>query len=222
MPKIIKATNANFTKLLSEKRGFLVSVYLLLAIQLGITAIVATYMRRHQEVHDVIARLAILWFIMSLIIIIVLAAVPMPTLLKLALFTIFSVLLGFNCIAASNLVSTETIRIALMATVGVFMAMTALAIGLAAAGIDLSFLSFALFAALLGLLIALIAASFLHASRTIVRVILVFGVVLFSIFIAYDTNVMLQSGNNDVVMSAIQLYLDILNLFTELTGLGSK
>ena len=46
------------------------------------------------------------------------------------------------------------------------------------------------------------------------------GVVLFSVFIAFDTNVMLlERTDDDVAGSALALYLDIINLFSEFIGL---
>ena len=48
------------------------------------------------------------------------------------------------------------------------------------------------------------------------------GAALFSVYIAYDTNALLMRPDQDVVSSALALFLDAINLFQDLLGLGSS
>jgi len=88
----------------------------------------------------------------------------------------------------------ESIRAALVSTTAIFVVMTVVAFVLAAMGIDLSFLSYILLAGLIGLVITFIVLLFVHVSKTIAKVVLMIGMVLFSVYIAFDTNIILQPG----------------------------
>ena len=143
--------------------------------------------------------------------------VPMPPLLKLLVLSLFSFTLGLNCIAASKKIPEETIKVALIGTCALFIGMSVLGLFLLSIGIPLNFLGFALFMALFGLLIATIVMIFVPVSKTIHKVILGFGIMLFSVFVAYDTNVMIQPGYyGDAIDASVGLYLDVINIFTEI------
>jgi modulator of FtsH protease len=80
-------------------------------------------------------------------------------------------------------------------------------------------MGFALMMALIALIIAWIVISFVGASTLVLKVMLTIGVVLFSIFVAFDTNALLLDSRRDVVDGALGLYLDVINLFSNLLGL---
>lgn len=219
MPSLISAPKQNFGKLLNRRGGFLAAVYALMVFELAVTASVITYMRHNQDLLAKARKLWWLWLVLVIGLMLVLTLVRLPAVVRFLIFTLVSVILGITALASSEKVSLENIRAAVVSTVAVFAVMTMLAIVLAAAGIDLSFLTFALMVAALALLIGWIVTLFVKPTTAVVRALLITGVVLFSIFVCFDTNMLLMSTNRDVVDGSIGLYLDVFNLFSNFLGL---
>lgn len=95
--------------------------------------------------------------------------------------------------------------------------MTLLGFGLAMLGINLGFFSYILLCALIGLLVAFVAMLFVPVPKQVYKAVLVIGITLFSVYVAYDTNVILQKEyTGDFIAASISMYLDILNIFTEM------
>lgn len=210
------ADKSSFADLLVKNKNFLACVYLLLAFQLAVTAGVITYLRSKN------IRPRNIWFIplviISLLIILTLAFVPMPPFIKFMLFTSFSLIIGMLS-SAAYVGSPDDIKAAVISTASMFVLMSIAAFTLASFGVSLGFLSFALLAALMALLVSGLVIMFLLPQSTKVRkAFLVISIVIFSVFVAYDTNVMLMDPK-DVTSSAIGLYLDVMNLFTDFMGL---
>lgn len=216
-------TKNNFGQLLKKKGGFLAMVYASLAFQVGLTAFVATYLRQHPNVYDKVHKYFILWVILSFALIIALAftsSLPYPV--RFVILCAFSSVMGLNCIAAASKVSGNLIKASLAATLGIFVVMSLFGLGLASLGINLGFLYFVLFCCLLALLVAFVVMMFVPVPKTVHKAILALGITLFSVFIAYDTNVILQSDYNDSISATINLYLDALNIFTEIIAFDQQ
>ena len=82
-----------------------------------------------------------------------------------------------------------------------------------ASGKDFSYLGGMLTAGLFGLIIAGIAMFFIH-STMMATVYAMVGVLIFSGFVLYDTSMIIRRLTpNDTIIGAINLYLDLLNLF---------
>ena len=219
---VLSAPKQNFGKLILQKKNFLISVYLLLAIQVAITAYTIHHMRKNETLYNKVRKYFWAWFIASLVLVVILAMVPMPIWMKLVIFSGLSVILGMNSIAASTKIPVEVIKTALYGALSIFTFMTVLGFVLAAMGVNLQFLSFILLIALFCLVIGLLLTHFMKVSSKIHKALLIFGIVLFGIFVGYDTNLMLQPGYaEDIVSAAFNLYLDILNLFSQMIGLES-
>lgn len=217
MPKSL--STISFGKLLSQRKRFIASVYSILAIQLAITFVVATYLRDNPSVY----KFSMKFFIPLLIIpFTIIFAFPFcPPALKFGLFCVFSFIFGILSLGASRYVSSEVIEFALLSTLGIFIGMTIFGVILASVGIDLSFMFFMLFCALLGLLVVRIVLLFTPASNYVNKYVATFSVILFSIFIGYDTNRMLQKNYSiDVIDTAMGFYLDIENLFSNFIEIG--
>jgi FtsH-binding integral membrane protein len=215
--------DSNFSKLLSNKKGFIISVYILLAVQLAIMASVISLLRKNPETYIKIQKYFWLWFVITIGIILILGLSNISTHSKLALFTVFSILIGFNCIAASSKVSIDAIKAGFLSASSVFIGMTLVAFLITYMGINLSFMGFALIMALLGLIISMIITLFTGVSSNVYRAIVIVSIVLFSIFVAFDTNTMIQPEYRlDVVNASMNLFLDIINLFTSFVGLELK
>jgi len=208
-----------FGKLLIQRKNFIAQVYLILTIQIAITFVVAKFLRDNQGVYSIAMR----FFIPLLIIpFLILFAFPyVPPGIKFILFCAFSFILGILSIGANKYVSEEIIEVALLSTVGVFLGMTVVGLGIASMDIDLSFIGFILLVALLGLVIVRIVLLFMPVSSQTYANIATISIVLFSIFVSYDTNRMLNKNNTlDVIDNAMSFYLDIENLFVIFVDIG--
>lgn len=220
--RVLGASTANFGKRLLARSGFIASVYATLAVQLAVTAAVVTFLRSRPDVYARVKKFFWLWFVLSLLVILALAFAPLPVAVKVVLFAAFAVLLAFNFIGADRRIAPETIRSALISAAAVFVTMTLIGFGLAAAGVDLSFLAYVLLAALIGLLVTFVVLLFVPVSKGFAKGVLLVGMTLFAIFIAFDTNLLLQPNYlGDFVDAAIGLYLDVVNLVSQIIGFDS-
>ncbi|MGC9268287.1 Bax inhibitor-1/YccA family protein, partial [Listeria ivanovii] len=109
----------------------------------------------------------------------------------------------------------------LMAFVTASVTFTALALIGAKTKKDLSFLSSALFAALIILVLFSFLGIFLPIGSMLSTIISAAGTLIFSLYILYDFNQIMKRDTqlDDVPMLALTLYLDFLNLFTFLLRL---
>jgi len=197
----------------------LAQVYLILAAQLAITAVTAGVLRQHQKTEEKIQRYWFLWFILSILLIIaIVGSESLSIWVRLALLTAFSVVLGLTSIVASTQISAATIKAGIIATAGLFVALSLLGSILLGFGIDLSFLAFSLTVALIALIVVFVVMIFVPVPSKAHKAVLAFAVVLFSIYIAFDTNIILQKGFNDPVLGATSLFLDALNIFTDVVA----
>ena len=204
---------SNFGKLLNQRKVFIAQVYAILAIQLAITFTIAKYLRNHQPIYKFAIKFFIPLALLSFIIIFMFPFVP--SYFKFGLFCIFSFIFGILSIGATKLVSNEIIEVALLSTIGVFIGMTVIGLGLASIGIDLNFMTYILLSALIGLIIVRFVLLFVDVNHKVNKYLATFSIILFSIFVAYDTNRMLQKNYSfDQLDTAMSFYLDIENLFT--------
>jgi FtsH-binding integral membrane protein len=221
--RIINTPKENFGRLLYNKRYFMSSVYALLAAQVAITAVVAVYLRDHEQVANTVHKYFFAWFILAFLLIIVLSLVQMPSYMKLIILCLFSFTMGLNCIAAYSRIPEDVIKVALFGTLGLFFVMSFGGLLLLSMGINLNFLGYILMCAVLALLVAFVVMMFVPVSSDLRKAILTLGIVLFSVFIAYDTNMMVQPNYyGDAIDASVNLYLDILNIFTEMVGIQSN
>lgn len=211
----------NFGKLLKEKEGFLLSTYSLLIVQLSITFFMVYAFRNNKIFNKVTKQSFIVYFLLTFGLILILSFVPMPIWLKLIIFTVFAIVTGGMLHNASIAVSVNIINNALYGAISIFVAMTVFAFILAAMGIDLSWMMIILLAALIGLIIASLLVMFLASKDSkLQKAVLIFGLILFSIFVIVYTNTILQPDyNENFVNAAISFYLDFVNIFSSILAL---
>lgn len=214
----------DFTKLLQKKQGFIFAVYSILILELMVTFGIVYGFRYNPTLSEYTKKSFWVYLLTSLGLILILTLVSMPVWLKFLLFTMFSVVTGSMLHYASHVISKEAIDQALIGAIGIFVTMSIAAVVLAYLGIDLGFLGIFLLAALIGLLVASLILLFTEKRRNvdnkispIYKLVLVFGLVLFSLYIMYFTNIILQKNyGNDFISAAIDLYLSFINTFTRL------
>jgi FtsH-binding integral membrane protein len=209
--------------LLKSKLPFLMEVYTTLIIELFITFGVLYYLRKNRN-SPIATQSFWLYLGITFVLILVLAFIPMPVWLKLVLFTMFSLVFGALLFKGSGgRVPEELINKALIGCIAIFVGMSIFAFILASFGVDLSFMVGYLFAALIGLLVAWVILAFVKEPKFIRKLLFTFALVLFSIYVMFSTNVMLQKNYaDDFVSAAIDLFLSFVNIFTSLLGLGES
>jgi hypothetical protein len=208
-----------FLNLLNDKKEFLIKVFANLIAQLGIT-----YYFMMNYVADA-KNSGLFWalIICQFIIIISLALVPMPSWLKFILFSIFSAIWGFLFSILKRVADPKVIELAILGTISIFGVMFLFGAALIMFGIKLGFQFAAfLFFALLLLIIIRLVTIFAGASSAFMKGMTIFSFILFSVYIVYDTNAILQREYyGDFITASIDYYLDIINIFLNLVGLLS-
>jgi FtsH-binding integral membrane protein len=218
--------NNNLTqlfKLISEKKGFFALILATLISQLSITYYVSENVKIEEEDGKKKFNNKIIGaYIAAFIIILILAFISMPTWLKFILFSIFSgafgVILGYR----KSGVDPGIVKSALVGTASIFVTMFAFGLALIASGIKLGLqFGLGLFFALLLLIIISIVNIFIVESSLLKKILVIGSLLIFSIYIVYDTNNILQRNyNGDFITASLDYYLDIINIFKGLlTGL---
>jgi FtsH-binding integral membrane protein len=221
MTSIFKANLSDLFKLITTKKEFFIMIFANLIVQLGITYYVMEKINidpnnKNTSLYRILAVVLILVLVISIVIL------PLPSWLKFIIFSITSALWGYIFSKLRLVVGEETIKMAVIGAISIFALMFAFGVGLIVSGIKLGFkFGLILFELLTFLIIVRIVQIFIPTTSLIKKIITVFSLLLFSIYIIYDTNSILQRNyNGDFIRASMDYYLDILNIFTDLTSFG--
>jgi FtsH-binding integral membrane protein len=122
---------------------------------------------------------------------------------------------------ASN-TSQDVIKAALIGTITIFTMMLIFGVVLSAFGFNITWLSTILFILLLVLILVRVVTMFMKTSSNLHKGIAICALLLFSMFIVYDTNNILQRDyDGDFVTASLDYLLDTLNIFVNLIQLIS-
>jgi protein lifeguard len=195
-------------QLINSKKQFFVLLFSNLLVQLGITY---WFMERTTTIKNkwpLIIAVFIILFIMLL--------VPLPKIVKFLLFCVFSSIFGilFSTLKQTN--GQQLIDLAIKSALSIFGFMFVIGILLITSGINITGpLGPILFWSLLALIIArLVFVSGLNMPNSN-KYLSYIGILIFSIYIVYDTNIILQRNySGDFIEASMDYYLDIINLFT--------
>ena len=208
--------------LLKGKKELMILTFANLITQLGITYYVMN--NTNVTANDKTNMKHFALILLSFIIIFVLALVPMPIWLKLILFSAFSYIWGILLASFKLKINDDNlINMAMLGSIGVFILMFLIGAFLLASGIALGFnTGLILFFALLALIIAQLFSLF-HKSRMLTKSLAAIGIFIFSGYIIYDTNKILQRNYyGDFIQASLDYYLDILNIFVKLIVLNDN
>jgi len=200
----------NLMQLLVDKKEFFILVFANLIVQCGITYYVLEKTTTNVSVFPL--------FIAEVILIFVIALVPMPQFVKFILFCVFSTLIGMMMSVFKKKYNPTMIKTAAMGALSVFAMFLAIGVVLVLGGIRLGykfglFLFLALLALIVGQLVFVLGAGLTWANKILSAI----GIVLFSLYILYDTNKILQRDYmGDFITASMDYYLDIINLFSDL------
>ena len=130
---------------------------------------------------------------------------------NMALLFVFTLLEAYIVGVICCMYKTESVIIAAVLTTGVTVSLSVYAL---TAKTDFSSWGASLYAALWCLIIGSLVQIFFPYSSMLSGLVSVFGAILFSFFIIYDTGqIANRMSPDDYVVGAIELYLDIINLF---------
>ena len=211
----------NFSKLIHKKKNLLRCIFTTLLLQLIVTTLTFVFIYKNkfikrQHVGGLLSGLIFITF--AIVLIYAMTSSNITFTERALLFTLFSIVqglfLGFNL----QYVRANTILGALLFTGILFIMMLLVGFLMVYFQIDLSWLGIILFFLLLGLIIARIMTFFGNDSRSYDYMITLFALLLFSVYIVYDTNTILMRYDSvkyerDCILGALDYYLDIINIF---------
>ena len=206
-------------KLIYEKKSFFALILITLVIQLYITYYVSENfdIEKDEDTKTFNPKL-IAAYITAFIIILILALITMPPELKFILFSLFSCAFGIILGYRKSRYDPNTIKTAYIGTISIFVSMFTFGVALIASNIRLGYMfGLTLFFALLFLLIISIVQFFIIQSSFLYKILVICSLMLFSVYIVYDTNSILQRDyGGDFISASLDYYLDIINIFSNL------
>jgi FtsH-binding integral membrane protein len=203
-----KGGAADFVSLVVKNRAFLLKIFSNLFVQLGISY----YVMENTPL------LESFWpaFIGGFVALLLIIATNLPYWVKLLIFCVFSYLIGRMNTVYKTKYGDEAINNAILGAMGVFVIMFVVGALLPVLGDKFGL---ALFIALLSLLIARIFTMFSGKTEEYKKWLSTFGIGIFGLYIAYDTNNILKRADyyqGDFVTASMDYYLDIINLFSNM------
>jgi FtsH-binding integral membrane protein len=221
--------NNNFINLIKQKKWFLISVYLLLSFQLFITLYIINYLKKNNNSYLSKVTDVSFWiyFIINLILILILSFIPLPSWARLIIFILLSISIGFFLYQAKKNIPIEYIHQTLLSTIILFIILSVVAVILAFLGYDLGWMNlyilFGIIALFIGYIMLFIFFKETKYDKNIYKILIIFGLILFSFNILYSTNIMLNKNyNSDFIDAAIDLYISIINIFSNLLSLQEE
>jgi FtsH-binding integral membrane protein len=218
---IFKTTLSDLFNLITSKKEFFIMIFANLIVQIGITYYVMEKTNIGPDNKDTKNKIHMLGFL-QIGLVLVLGFFPMPMWLKFILFCVFSAIWGYIFSSVRPIVGEENVKMAMMGTISIFALMFAFGVGLIASGIKLGYkFGLMLFYALLILILFKIMQMFIPTSSLTKKIAIIFSLLLFSVYVVYDTNSILQRNyNGDFITASLDYYLDILNIFANLLSFG--
>ncbi len=202
---------------MTPTRSFLLVVIVIVILQLCITYYVMNR-SNNPEITPVFI------FILSIVIIIVLSTFheKIPPAIQFLIFSLFSYLFGllFYQVKRLNNYSPELINEVILSTISVFTSMAILGFVLLSFGIKLGFKTWIiLFVGILSIIISRIVFIIMKVEKSTMQhhLLSMLGIFLFSGYVVYDTNTILQGSyyaKNEHVRAALSYYLDFVNIFS--------
>ena len=215
-------------KISNEQFNFLYKVYFVLIIQLIITYTFLYYLRLNDNIITKFFKdINILYLIiLSFIVIFIFIFLPHDTsiIIRLLVFLVFSIIIGLLIYNVSQKLDNNSLNTATFSSIFIFFLMSIFAFILKKFNYDIGFIGLYLFAFLIGLIIAQIIMIFTKPNKNIKKIVLYIGIILFSIFVMYDTNQILfryKIYKGDYIKPAMDFYLDFINIFIKLLSLDN-
>lgn len=195
---------------------FLSKVFLTLISQLLVTFFVVYYLSSRLSHYNYNRVFFLIAFIVSFFLIFGIMSSELTRFEKMVLFTFFSILFGYM-LSPIGLVNKKIILSALAGTIGIFIFMFIGGYLFTHYKINLDSLGKILFGSLIGLIVAGLVDLMFGLSKTAYRFYIYAGLIVYSLFVVFDTQVILQKKyGDDYVASSFSYYLDFLGIFLRL------
>lgn len=213
-----------FNKLLIKKTSLLKCIFTTLILQTLLTTIafnhIYTNPKKYEELYKKESSIfySLLFLVVSVTLVVAMVYMNISFNTRVLLFTIFSILEGVFLGSILRYVPREIIMSALVSTITIFSTFLAAGGLIVSMGIDITWMGIYLLFGLLGLIIYNIVSAFIKPSDGMSKSMTVFGIMLFSVYILFDTNNILLKYNNtgvDCILGALNYYLDIINIFIQ-------
>ena len=220
---IFKNNIAQVFNLISEKRSFFALILANLLVQLYITYYVSENVKVDEEKNaKKFSSKFIAACVAAFVIILVLAFITMSVWLKFILFSLFSSAFGIILAYRKSGLDPNIVKTAFVGTASIFVTMFIFGLALIMSNIQLGIkTALVLLFALLALIIISIVQYFIVQSSLLKKVIVIASLLLFSLFIVYDTNSILQRNySGDFISASLNYYLDLINIFSALLSEG--
>lgn len=208
------------TNVIKGREMFFIAVFGTLIFQVCLTFWVMNYSKNSPLIQDKIRQYIFGLILLQFAFILILAFIPMHPIFKFVLFTLFAFTTGIVLSTIASTTSQEIIKASIVGTISIFVLMVIFGLVLSMLGFDLSWMAGILFATLLVLILVRIVTMFMTTSNNFKKSIAVFALLLFGVFVVFDTNNILQRDyNGDFVTASLDYFLDILNIFVNLVQL---
>lgn len=219
-----KNTPKKIINIFNEKKELLVATFANLIFQLGITYFTMEKTEVNDKNIESSRQKIFLYFLIQILIIIILALLPLSSIIKFLLFVIFSYTFGLELSVVKYYTSEDIIKFALLGTVSIFALMFAIGTFLILTGINLGFkFGLVLFYLLLILILLRLLEIFTNAMSGFHKFLALISILLFSVYIMFDTNVILQRNYyGDFITASMDYYLDILNIFINIISFNNN
>ena len=137
--------------------------------------------------------------------------------MKFILFTIFSIIQGVFLSLITRYLSDEVIMSALFSMISIFILFMIFGIITVYFRINLSWMGIILFLFLLFMIVLNIVSIFIPQTEEQKKKLTILGIMLFSSYIVYHTNILLLKDKNiDCIIGALNYYINLINLFTDI------
>ena len=213
-------------KLISEKRGYFFLIIMTILFQLSITYFVSENFNIKEEEDEDGKKTGDTYFWLAFIAVIVmtliLAFINMPSWLKFILFSLISTAYGVMVSYRKFGIDPNIVKSALVGTGSIFVAMFVFGVALIASGIKLGLIFvLGLFFASLFILFLFIVEFFIFNSPLLWKIIVIGSLMLCSIGIMFNTNLILQRDHHrDFISASLSYYLDIMGVFGSLLNVS--
>ena len=208
----------SFNKLLKKKQDLLKCVFSSLIFQLGLTAFIVFYLQENSKILNTLKSnylYSIALFLIGLFIIFILSSDKLSFNTKFMFFMFFGIIQGILLGSFKQYFPEDVVKSALISTITIFIMFLCIGFTIVYFNYDITWMGIYLLLALLALLVYRISLIFIPVEYNFKKIMFVISILLFSIFIIYDTNVLLLKGKNkDCISFAMDYYLDILNIFS--------
>lgn len=200
-------------KLINEKKIFLTLIFINLLFQHYITYYVKDNIDAEKEKEkdpNKYYAIIVASYIIGLILVLLLIYVPMSSMLKFIIFSLFSAVYGIIFISIKHYFDPNILHGAVIGSINIFVFMILFGVALTISGIQLSNnVAFGLFYALLVLIIVSVVQYFTYYYSVISKLLLVAAAILFSLYIVNTTNnVLHRNYEGDFITASFDYYID--------------